>query len=108
MWYLSDLTVPLALFSEKVDRDTKARMFRGEDDESKKLEKPKFPDITEKTELYDLFTRNSPEFFTIIGVDDNWLQTPVEEWDKSEIPSRVLRGGLLGLPRPPTMLQREL
>ena len=71
LWYLSDLTVPLALFSEKVDRDTKARMFRGEDDESKKLEKPKFPDITEKTELYDLFTRNSPEFFTIIGVDDN-------------------------------------
>ena len=61
MWYLSDLTVPLALFSEKVDRDTKARMFRGEDDESKKLEKPKFPDITEKTELYDLFTCNSPD-----------------------------------------------
>ena len=84
MWYLSDLTVPLALFSEKVDRDTKARMFRGEDDESKKLEKPKFPDITEMTELYDLFTRNSPEFFTIIGVDDNWLQTPMVEWDKSD------------------------
>ena len=84
LWYLSDLTVPLALYSEKVDRDTKARMFRGEDDESKKLEKPKFPDITEKTELYDLFTRNSPEFFTIIGVDDNWLQTPMEEWDKSD------------------------
>ena len=60
LWYLSDLTVPLALYSEKVDRDTKARMFRREDDESKKLEKPKFPDITEKTELYDLFTRNSP------------------------------------------------
>ena len=59
-------------------------MFRREDDESKKLEKPKFPDITEKTELYDLFTRNSPEFFTIIGVDDNWLQTPMEEWDKSD------------------------
>ena len=84
LWYLSDLTVPLALFSEKVDRDTKARMFRGEDDESKKLEKPKFPDITEMTELYDLFTRNSPEFFTIIGVDNNWLQTPMEEWDKSD------------------------
>ena len=84
LWYLSDLTVPLALYSEKVDRDTKARMFRGEDDESKKLEKPKFPDITEKTELYDLITSNSPEFFSIIGVEDNWLQTPVEEWDKSD------------------------
>ena len=59
-------------------------MFRGEDDESKKLEKPKFPDITEKTELYNLIKRNSPEFFTIIGVDNNWLQTPMEEWDKSD------------------------
>ena len=90
LWYLSDLTVPLALFSEKVDQDTKARMaaklimFREEDNESKKLEKPTFPDISEKTELYDLITSNSPEFFTIIGVDDNWLQTPVEEWDRSD------------------------
>ena len=43
LWYLSDLTVPLALFSEKVDQDTKARMaaklvmFGGEDDAAKKL-----------------------------------------------------------------------
>ena len=28
-------------------------------------------------------TVQTPEFFTIIGVDDNWLQTPMEVLDKS-------------------------
>ena len=95
LWYLSDLTVPLALYSEKVDRDTKARMFRREDDESKKLEKPKFPSRA------TVHSSSPSSAWTTTGCRPPWRS------GTRVMPSTVL-GGLLGLPRPPTMLQREL
>ena len=64
LWYLSDLTVPMALFSEKVDLDIKSRMAakflalkkKKKNTKAQKLQKPKFPKIGPKTELYDLVT----------------------------------------------------
>ena len=61
LWYLSDLTVPMALFSEKVDLDIKSRMAakfkkKKKNTKAQKLRKPKFPKIGPKTELYDLVT----------------------------------------------------
>ena len=50
LWYLSDLTVPMALFSEKVDLDIKSRMAAKllalkKNNKAQKLRKPKFPKI---------------------------------------------------------------
>ena len=90
LWYLSDLTIPMALFSEKVDPDIKARLaarilaMKNNKKKAQKLGKPKFPKIGRTTELYDLVTEDSWEFFSIIKVDDNWLEQPVGSWEDSE------------------------
>ena len=34
--------------------------------------------------IYDLVTEESLEFFSIIKVDDNWLEQPVDSWEDSE------------------------
>ena len=81
----------MALFSEKVDLDTKARMAaklhtlkKKKNTHSQKLVKPKFPKIGPNTQLYDLVTEESLQFFSIIKVDSNWLEQPVESWEDSE------------------------
>ena len=93
LWYLSDLTVPMALFSDKVDLDTKARMAakllalkkkKKKNTTAQKLRKPKFPKIGPHTKLYDLVTVESLEFFSIIKVDYNWLEQPVDSWKDNE------------------------
>ena len=94
LWYLSDLTVPMALFSEKVDPDVKSRMAakllslkmmkKKKKAGSQKLVKPKFPKIGPNTELYDLVTEESLDFFSVIKVDDNWLEQPVDSWEDDE------------------------
>ena len=68
----------MALFSEKVDLDTKARMAaklhtlkKKKNTHSQKLVKPKFPKIGPNTQLYDLVTEESLQFFSIIKVDSN-------------------------------------
>ena len=90
LWYLSDLTVPMALFSDKVDNDIKARMAarllvlkndRKKNTKTQKLGKPKFPRIGPNTQLHDLLTKESSEFFSVIKVDDNWLEQPVDSWE---------------------------
>ena len=90
---LSDLTVPMALFSDKVDNDIKARLAgrllalkndRTKNTKTQKLGKPKFPRIGPNTQLHDLLTKESLEFFSIIKVDDNWLEQPVDSWEDSE------------------------
>ena len=51
---------------------------------AQKLRKPKFPKIGPKTELYELVTEESMEFFSIIKVDYNWLEQPVDSWKDNE------------------------
>ena len=66
LWYLSDLTVPMALFLEKVDQDIRARLAvrilflkkKKKNSKAQKLVKPKFPKIGHNTELYDLLTED--------------------------------------------------
>ena len=90
LWYLSDLTVPMALFSDKVDNDIKARLAgrlltlkndRKKNTKTQKLGKPKFPRIGPNTQLHDLLTKESLKFFSVIKVDDNWLEQPVDSWE---------------------------
>ena len=46
--------------------------------------KPKFPRIGRNTQLHDLLTEESPEFFSIIKVDHNWLGQPVDSWEDNK------------------------
>ena len=93
LWYLSELTIPMAFFSDKVDEDIKSRLAtkllslkKNKKDKvgSQKLSKLKFPKILPNTELYDLATEEPLEFFSIIKVDFNWLEQPVDSWDNSD------------------------
>ena len=86
---LPDL-VSLVELGEEEDHDIKARLaarilaMKNNKKKAQKLGKPKFPKIGRTTELYDLVTEDSWEFFSIIKVDDNWLEQPVGSWEDSE------------------------
>ena len=90
LWYLSELTIPMAFFSDKVDEDIKSRLAtklkKNKKDKvgSQKLSKLKFPKILPNTDLYDLATEEPLEFFSIIKVDSKWLEQPVDSWDNSQ------------------------
>ena len=92
LWYLSELTIPMAFFSDKVDEDIKSRLAtkllslkKNKKDKvgSQKLSKLKFPKILPNTDLYDLATEEPLEFFSIIKVDSKWLEQAVDSWDNS-------------------------
>ena len=83
----------MALFSEKVNKDIKARLAgrllalknnRKNWKKTQKLVKPTFTRIGRNTQLHDLLTEESPEFFSIIKVDDNWLGQPVDSWEDNK------------------------
>ena len=69
----------MALFSEKVNKDIKARLAgrlltlkndrKNRKKKTQKLVKPKFPRIGHNTQLHELLTEESLEFFSIIKVD---------------------------------------
>ena len=93
LWYLSELTIPMAFFSDKVDEDIKSRLAtkllslkKNKKDKvgSQKLSKLKFPKILPNTDLYDLATEEPLEFFSVIKVDSKWLEQPVDSWDNSQ------------------------
>ena len=46
------------------------------------MEKPKFPNITENTELVDLVTPSSFKFFSILGLDSAWLEISPDKWEE--------------------------
>ena len=62
-WYLTEQLVPFALFSNRVDRDTKshiaARILTFVPPEQIKIGKPSFPKVKPATKLKDLVGENS-------------------------------------------------
>ena len=89
-WYLTPEVVVFSLFSGKVSNDEKSRLasrlltLDSRIPKSEKLEKPKFPDITEKTKLVDLISSQSYRFFRILGLDFPWLAMDPVKWEEEE------------------------
>ena len=86
LWYLAPHTVLFALFSDKVSEDTKSRMAARlltlDRPDTPSLGLPKFPVITATSELWDLVTEASWEFFDVVKSDPlPWLTKSVSEWE---------------------------
>ena len=86
LWYLAPQTVLFALFSDKVSEDQKSRMacrlLTLDRKESPILGVPKFPVLSADTELCDLITEESWDFFDVVNSDPlPWLTKRVSEWE---------------------------
>ena len=86
LWYLAPQTVLFALFSNRVSEDQKSRMASRlltlDRKESPTLGVPKFPVLTVETELCDLITEESWDFFDVVNSDPlPWLTKRVCEWE---------------------------
>ena len=86
LWYLAPQTVLFALFSNRVSEDQKSRMASRlltlDRKESPTLGVPKFPALTAETELCDLITEESWDFFDVVNSDPlPWLTKRVCEWE---------------------------
>ena len=89
-WYLVPEVVVFSLFSKKLSVDDKSRLsgklltLQSEAPKEYKLEKPKFPVIDEKTRLEDLITSQSFKFFTILGLQCDWLAKSPDMWEDDQ------------------------
>ena len=87
-WYLAEHVIPFALFSDNVTDEEKAkiaeRLLTLSRDSVPSLGLPEFPVVTEKTELWDLVTSKTWQFFDIVKSDPNWLTKRVSEWKFDE------------------------
>ena len=84
-WYLAEYVVLFALFSDNTTEEEKTKMAARLNslpvDSDPSLGHPDFPVVTEDTELWDLITPKSRQFFDIVKSDPVWLAQPVSEWD---------------------------
>ena len=84
-WYLVGQVIPFSLFSDNVTEDEKSRiaakLLATEREESVSLGLPAYPVVTEQTELWDLVTPQTWQFFDIVKSDPVWLTQNVSEWD---------------------------
>ena len=85
LWYLAPQTVLFGLFSGKVSEDHMSRACRLltlDRKESPILGVPKFPVLTAETELCDLITEESWDFFEVVNSDPlPWLTMRVSKWE---------------------------
>ena len=85
-WYLMEQTVPFALFSTKVDRDTKshmaAKILTYNPPDKFEIGKPKFPEIKPGTKLADLVGSYSYLLFNILGAEYDWLKKDPKDWEE--------------------------
>ena len=51
---------------------------------------PDFPEVTEVTELWDLITAKSGQFFDIVKSDPKWLTQSVSDWALDTDYARIL------------------
>ena len=84
-WYMAEHVVPFAFFSDNVTEDEKSRMAARllslPRDPVPSLGHPEFPEVTEVTELWDLVTERSWQFFEIVKSNPKWLTQSVADWD---------------------------
>ena len=77
-----------SLFSDLINDDVKSRMASKlltlERDSTVHYGKPVFPSVTVDTQLWDLITSESWQFFDIVQVSPDWLTLPPNEWESSE------------------------
>ena len=86
LWYLSEHVVLFALFNDNnVEEAEKKKMvtklLSPPKDSVPSLGHPDFPVVTEDTQLWDLVTSKSWQFFDIVKSDPVWLTQDVSEWD---------------------------
>ena len=85
LWYTSERLVPLAFMSDKVPVSEKEKMRRSllqfkEIAINKFQEMPKSADFSKKT-LKDFIGNDSWTFFSLLGIDTEFLQAPVSQWE---------------------------
>ena len=85
LWYLTEYVVLFALFSDNTTEEEKAkiveRLLTLPKDDNAFLGHPDFPVVTEDTELWDLVTPKSWQFFDIVKSNPVWLTQSISEWD---------------------------
>ena len=61
-----------------------ARLLSLKRPEEARMDLPKFPSVTEGSELWDFVQPHSWDFFTILRVEADWLTWPLDKWEESE------------------------
>ena len=98
LWYLTEELAPLAFFTHDVDESTKEELrvtllnqkYLLPAEISKRhgsgFGKPTFPDMNDlpQQNLSELFGRESWQFFIILGIDTEFLFSPVSSWSSME------------------------
>ena len=86
-WYLVSYIAVFSLFSDKVDDDEKSRITAKfislPKHDQYQLRLPKFPLDDENTNLLDLITSESWQFFDILNLPGDWLALPPAEWKEN-------------------------
>ena len=94
-WYLTEYVVMFALFSDNTTEEEKAKMVERlltlPKDDIPSLGHPDFPVVSEDTELWDLVTPKSWQFFEIVKSDPVWLTQPISEWESDPDYSEISR-----------------
>ena len=85
LWYLSDETVGLALFSDKVSPNKKAKIVAGLTKEpGERNVHSKMAIITDGTSLGEFATAQTSNLFLHLGIDQSFLAFPPDEWNGNE------------------------
>ena len=88
LWYLTPTTVLFSLFSKKISVEDKSRiasrLLTMPRNAPIKFGKPVFPTLKVNTQLWDLVSSESWQFFDIVRISSDWLTLPPAEWSKSE------------------------
>ena len=87
--YLAPQMVMIALWSEKLDEDSKSRMASRLLSIPRKADYkfglPSVPNITSATQIWDCVTSESWEFFDILKQPATFLAKPVNDWEEDDV-----------------------
>ena len=85
-WYLTKEIAVFSLFSKSSDNETKNIVKKLQSYQCGELKKgaPTFPVVTKNTKIPSLIGQNSWLLFETLGVNTEWLKTPVQTWEENE------------------------